>query len=150
MIVCHDSSEKFKSLLTLYNKNYFECIYSETFNGFMSLVLKSKVSKTEISLLLVHRQIVMEKKHFSNTLRYVIISTKPKIVLGDFNFNYQNDLPISLLMQRFNFKQSLGESTYIRGGLIDQVYVTKGFSVFSHLKAQLLSVYYSNHDAIEW
>ena len=31
MIVCHDSSNKFKSLLTLYNKNYFECIQSETF-----------------------------------------------------------------------------------------------------------------------
>ena len=43
MIVRYDSSDKFKSLLTLYNKNYFERIHSETFNGFMSLVLKSKV-----------------------------------------------------------------------------------------------------------
>ena len=101
MIVCHGSSDKFKGLLTLYSKNYFECIYSETFNGFMSLVLKSKVSKTEISLLLAYREIVMEEKHFSNTLRYLIISTKPKTVLGDFNFNYQNDLPISFVDAAF-------------------------------------------------
>ena len=57
------------------------------------LVLKSKVSKTEISLLLVYRKIAKEEEYFSNTLRYLIISTKPNIVSGDFNFNYQNNLP---------------------------------------------------------
>ena len=67
MIVPRNISDKFKSLLTLYNKNYFECIHNETFNGFMSLVLKSKVSKVEISLLLVYRKIAMEEEHFSNT-----------------------------------------------------------------------------------
>ena len=148
VIVHHDSSDKFKSLLTLYNKTYFECIHSETFNGFMSLVLKSKRSKREISLLLVYRKIAMEEEHFLNTLKYLIISTKPNIVLGDFNFNYQNDFPISSLMQHFNFEQSVGEQTHIRGGLIDQVYVSKDFSVFSHLKAQVLSVYYSDHDTV--
>ena len=116
----------------------------------MSLVLKSKVSKTEISLLLVYRKMKdVKDEHFSNTLRYLIISTKPNIVLGDFNFNYQNDLPISSLMQRFNFKQLVGEPTHIRGGLTDQVYVSKDFLVFGHLKAQVLSVYHSDHDAIE-
>ena len=67
MIVPRNISDKFKSLLTLYNKNYFEGIHNETFNGFMSLVLKSKVSKVEISLLLVYRKIAMEEEHFSNT-----------------------------------------------------------------------------------
>ena len=52
-------------------------------------------------------------------------------------------------MQCFKFEQLVGQPTHIRGGLIDQVYVSKGFSVFSHLKAQVLSVYYSDHDAIE-
>ena len=82
----------------------------------------------------------MEEEHFSSTFRYLIISTKPNIVLGDFNFSYQNHLPISSLMQRF----------HTRGGPIDQVYVSKDFSAFSHsVKAQVLSVYYSDHDAIE-
>ena len=67
MIVRHDSSDKFKTLHILYNENYFECIYSETFNGFMFLVLKSKVSKTETSLILVYQNIAMEEEHFSNT-----------------------------------------------------------------------------------
>ena len=67
MIVPRNISDKFKNLLTLYNKNYFECIHNETFNWFMSLVLKSKASKAEISLLLVYRQIAMEEEHFSNT-----------------------------------------------------------------------------------
>ena len=59
IIVRHDSSDKFRSLHTLYNKKYFECIHSEIFNGFMSLILKSKVPKTEISFLLVYRRIAM-------------------------------------------------------------------------------------------
>ena len=115
----------------------------------MSLVLKRKVSKTEVSLLLVYRKIAMEKELFSNTLGYLMISAKRNIVLGDFNFSYKNDLPISSLMQKFNFWQLVGEPTHIRGGLIDQIYISKDFSVLSHLKAQVLSVYYSDHDAIE-
>ena len=71
----------------------------------MSLILKSKVSKTKISLLLVYRKIAMKEEHFSNTLRYLIISIKPNIVLDDFSFSYQNDFPTSSLMQRFNFEQ---------------------------------------------
>ena len=71
----------------------------------MSLILKSKVSKTKISLLLVYRKIAMKEEHFSNILRYLIISIKPNIVSGDFNFNYQNDFLTSSLMQRFNFEQ---------------------------------------------
>ena len=67
MIVRHDSSDKFKTLHILYNENYFECIYSETFNGFMFLVLKGKVSKTETSLILVYHNTAMEEEHFSNT-----------------------------------------------------------------------------------
>ena len=74
----------------------------------MFLVLKSKVSKIEISLILVYRKIAIEEEHFSKILRYFIISTKPNIVLGDFNFNYQNHLPISSLMQRLNFEQLVG------------------------------------------
>ena len=171
----------------------------------------------------------MEEEHFPNTLRYLIIPTKPNIVLGDFNFNYQNDLPMmmmmmmmmmnyfcgmidrrkafslisfrdhcqrpspswiydtpragfepaqnlssglvelnlcsmklcstklcsmklcsmKLLMQCFNFEQLVGEPTHVRGGVIDQPCVGKDFSVFSHPKAQVLSVYYSVHNAIE-
>ena len=67
MIVRHDSSDKFKTLHILYNENYFECIYSETFNGFMFLVIKSKVSKTETSLILVYHNTAIEEEHFSNT-----------------------------------------------------------------------------------
>ena len=59
MIVRHDSSGKLKSLRTLYSKNYYNCINSETVNGFISQVLKSKVPKTEISLPLAYRKIAM-------------------------------------------------------------------------------------------
>ena len=52
-------------------------------------------------------------------------------------------------MQRFNFEQLVGEPIHIRGGLIDQVYVSKDFSVFSNLKTQVLSVHYSDHDTVE-
>ena len=82
-------------------------------------------------------------------MRYLIISTEPNIALGDFNFNYQNDLLISLLIQHFNFELLVEEPAHIRGGLIDQVHVSKDFSVFSNLKPQVLSVYCSDHDTIE-
>ena len=52
-------------------------------------------------------------------------------------------------MHRFNFEQLVREPTHIRGGLIDQVYKSIDFSVSNHLKAQVLSVYYSDHDTIE-
>ena len=52
-------------------------------------------------------------------------------------------------MQRFNFEQLVGEPTDIGDGLIDQVYVSKDFPVFSHLKAWVLSVYCSDHGAIK-
>ena len=52
-------------------------------------------------------------------------------------------------MQRFNFEQLVGEPTDIRGVIIDQVYVSKYFSLIGYLKAQVLSVYYSDHNAIE-
>ena len=58
-------------------------------------------------------------------------------------------MPISSLTQRFNFGLLVGEPTHIRGGLIDHVYASKAFSEFSHFKAQVLSVYYSDYDAIE-
>ena len=50
-------------------------------------------------------------------------------------------------MQRFNFEQLVGEPTHIRGRLIDQIYVSKDFSVFSHIQAQVLCVYYSDYDS---
>ena len=49
------------------------------------------------------------------------MSTKPDIVLGDYNFNFQNDFPISSLMQHFNFEQLVEEQTHITSGPIDQV-----------------------------
>ena len=101
IIVLYEISYKLESLLTLHIKNFFECIQSETFDGSMSLVLKGKVSKIEIKLILVYCKIVMEEEHFLNISRYSIISTKPNIVLCDFNFNYQNNSPISSLMQYF-------------------------------------------------
>ena len=72
-------------------------------------------------MILAYRKIAMKEEHFSNTLRYLIISTNPDIVLGDYNFNFQNDLPICSPMQHFNFEQLVEEPTHITGGLIDQV-----------------------------
>ena len=52
-------------------------------------------------------------------------------------------------MQRFSFEQFVGDPTHIRGRFINQVYVSKGFSIFSHLITRVLPVYYSDQDAIE-
>ena len=55
-------------------------------------------------------------------------------------------------MHRFNFEQLVGEPTDIGDGLIDQVYVSKDFPVFSHQYSvfrQVLSAYCSDHGAIK-
>ena len=78
MIFRRGSSDKSEMLLTLYNKNYFECIHREIFNGFLSLVLKSKVSKTKVSLRLVDPY----DSHGRRTLlKYPLISVTKMICL---------------------------------------------------------------------
>ena len=134
-VLRNDNQDKFKSLLIMYNKSVFECIQSESFDGFMFLVLKSKVSKMEIKVILVYHKTAVQIQAFLDCLTYFVTAKETGIILGDFNVDFQSDLLVGSFMQSFNFVQPVSEPTHIRGGLIDHVYVNKDFPLSHQLLA---------------
>ena len=72
------------------------------------------------------------------------------MVFGDFNMNYLNDNELEafrLLMQSCNFNQVVTSPTYIAGSLLDHVYVST--TSLDVLENAVVSVYYSDHDAVK-
>ena len=89
------------------NKSFFECIQSESFDGFMYVVLKCKVSKLEMILILVYHKTAAQIPVFLDCLRCFLIAKEQNIVLGDSNVDFQSDLLVTPFMQSFNFVKLL-------------------------------------------
>ncbi len=72
------------------------------------------------------------------------------MVLGDFNINYFNrshSQPLISLMESLNYTQIVTEPTFVSSGsLLDHVYVNP--TSIRILNNSIVSVYYSNHDAV--
>ena len=86
---------------------------------------------------------------FHSTLQYVISSSRIDIIIGDFNINYLNEIhsqPLSF-MKSLNYTQIVTESTFVSAGsLLDHVYVRP--TSIRILNNSVVSVYYSDHDAV--
>ena len=89
------------------NKSFFECIQSESFDGFMYVVLKCKVSKLEMILILVYHKTAAQIPVFLDYWRCFLIAKERNIVLGDSNVDFQSDLLVTPFMQSFNFVKLL-------------------------------------------
>jgi len=68
-----------------------------------------------------------------------------KIIMGDFNDNLLKSKTIHTLFEKHNYNQLVDFSTTDANTLIDHVY-TK--NVRFHVSVELLSTYYSHHNAI--
>ena len=72
------------------------------------------------------------------------------IILGDFNINYLNDndiKPLKTSMNFLNYKQIVQSPTFVSAGsLLDHVYVNP--TLFNIVQNSVISVYYSDHDAV--
>ena len=98
-VLRNDNQDKFKSLLIMYNKSFFECIQSESFDSFMVVVLKSKLSQMEIKLILLYHITAVQIQVLLHFLRYFVTEKDPDIVLVDFNVDFQRDLLIGSFKQ---------------------------------------------------
>ena len=97
------------------------------------------------------------RKNNSNIIQYVshlqnILGTYPvDIILGDFNINYLNDdsiRPLKSLMTSLGYSQFVQSPTFVSSGnILDQIYLKT--TKFDVIENTLISVYYSDHDAVK-
>ena len=103
------------------------------------------------TILLLYRKQNSNVTHYLECLEYVLNSHCVDIVLGDFNINYLNDnqvQPLKSLMESLDFCQVVKNPTFISSGsLLDHVYIKPGS--FELIQNHVISVYYSDHDAIK-
>ena len=84
-------------------------------------------------------------------MEYILNRYVFDVVLGDFNINYlnENDVrPLKSLMASINYSQIVQHPTFISSGsLLDHVYLRP--TAFDKIQNNVVSVYYSDHDAIQ-
>lgn len=71
------------------------------------------------------------------------------VILGDLNMNYfstKDMAPLASLMVSYNYVQIVKRPTFISGSLLDHVYIKEDNK--ANICASVISVYYSDHDAI--
>ncbi len=100
--------------------------------------------------------LLVYEKTSSNTCQYVDNITNIldahyiDVILADFNINYFNELRIMPLKHIMNFRgyiQVVDKPTFLSAGsLLNQVYVKK--NLHNNTENAVISVYYSNHDAV--
>ena len=73
------------------------------------------------------------------------------VIFGDFNIDYFNENNFSslkVLAETLNYVQLLSEPTFVySGSLLDHVYVKQ--SISNKIEANVVSVYYSDHEAVK-
>lgn len=116
----------------------------------MFYVFNSNTNRT-IRFLLTYRKNNSNITQNVDNLGNILQTNTIDIILGDFNINYFNQVPISPLQQLMNssgYIQIVDKPTFLSAGsLLDQVYVKQSF----HDKTQneVISVYYSDHDCVK-
>ena len=82
-----------------------------------------------------------------------LLNTKENIcwdvILRDLNVNFFSTIdmqPLTDLMESFNYVQIVDKPTFISGSLLDHVYVRQAINANIH--TSVISVYYSDHDAV--
>lgn len=103
------------------------------------------------------RVLFLYRKNNSNIIQYVshlrnILGTYPiDIILGDFNINYLNDdsiRPLKSLMTSLGYSQFVQSPTFVSSGnILDQIYLKT--TKFDIIENTVISVYYSDHDAVK-
>ena len=84
------------------------------------------------------------------SLLELLIAAKNTIISGDFNSNglIKDENSITAALVRSGLKQIIQKPTHIRGGLIDQCYVSEGVSNDCLIVRQK-AVYYTDHDLVK-
>lgn len=147
----HDS-DKFSNLAVCIKKN-IRIVYQEHFpflNGLeFELFCDNKEVRQNISFLFIYHKNCLKIQEFVNGLNYLLRAHTVDILLRDFNINYFNSKdrePLTLLMESLHYVQIVKGPTFISGSLLDHVYIRHTHQ--SRIHSTVVSVYYSDHDAI--
>ena len=120
-----------------------------TLNALKFNLIDPKLQESRCVLLL-YRKNNSNVSHYLEALEYVINSSRIDMVIGDFNINYFNETqsqPLTSLMESLNYTQIVTEPTFVSAGsLLDHVYIRPSFMRI--LNSSVLSVYYSDHEAV--
>ena len=146
-----DSTDKYSSLavcsrntVKINNYHYFRALNA------LKLTIHTNFTKHKISLILLYRNHRKLMQQFINNIITIVNQHPVDIILGDFNINYFNDNEMNSLanvMNSLNYKLIVQKSTFIStGSLLDHVYVNP--TLFPIVQTCIISVYYSDHDAV--
>jgi hypothetical protein len=146
------NSDKFLSLAVCYKDTVTLCDteYFTSINGLRFLLNNSGGGNT-LSCLLLYRKHGCDIQQFIACLDYIITSLDIDVIFGDFNIDYFNEKKISslkVLAESLNYVQLVSKPTFVSSGsLLDHVYVKQ--SISNKIEANVLSVYYSDHEAVK-
>ena len=88
---------------------------------------------------------------FYNILENILSDSFIDIVLGDFNIDTLNSININLNNLLWNYTLLVNEPTYISGSLLNHVYVNnESLQKFLHNKIEIVSIFFSDHDAVKF
>ena len=109
----------------------------------------SMFTSSFIDIVAIYRSQSGDLKELQENIDNMIIGEKPELLLGDFNFCYQNSSSnqISRYLLQNNFEQLVQEPTHLGGNTIDHVHIRdiEGVNIYS---IELHSKYYTDHKAL--
>ena len=103
------------------------------------------------TILVLYRKNSSNISQYVQYLRNILNSNATDMILGDFNINYLNNndtiQPLKSLMHSLEYSQIVQSPTFVSAGsTLDHVYVKPTFDIVQN---SIVSVYYSDHDAIK-
>ena len=110
----------------------------------------TKLEFAKLDVIAVYRSVEGTLESLANKLSEILNPTKSTLVVGDMNVcNIKRpDNPLKRYLEGMGFKEVVREATHIDGGHIDHAYVLNLGSFKEGTVAQLVSKYYSDHDAV--
>lgn len=123
--------------------------YFPEINGLKFIIL----NKTQLSCtsLLLYRKNTLNTIQFVDALRHILDTHSIDMIFGDFNMNYLDDSniePLESLMKFLNYTQIVQSPTFVSSGsTLDLIYLKP--TMFHILQNSVISVYYSDHDAVK-
>ena len=141
-----NSSDKFSSLAVCY-KSEIEFEFKHSLPGLVVFcICKPSFSAVKIKFLFMYRKKETSLHNFAYTVQHILSRCGYiDVILGDFNFNYFDEIPEYVKEVFSDYEQIVLEPTQISGGLLDHIYINK---TVTFLQRKLIKhLYFSDHDA---
>ena len=112
-------------------------------NGFS--IFRINIESLEITIMLLYRKNNTSIPEFYDLLRYLTTIYDISLIVGDFNLRLNENLRNFLNL----FDQLIERPTFISGSILDHVYVKKTFILKYMVRADVESVFFSQHDSVK-